>query len=69
MDIINIDNIVSFFIGLVVVMIFIKLFESQCIVIIGGPINKLNQTIIKDKQNVCNKLSLVKTPCTMCTNI
>ena len=63
------DKILSFFIGIVIVFIFINLFESQCIVVIGPPINNLNKTIIKNKQkNTCSKLNLIKTPC-LCRNI
>lgn len=53
------DIIISFFLGIVVVAIFIKLFEPQCIVIKGYLVDKLSQTIIK-RHNICQELNLNK---------
>lgn len=56
------DKILSFFLGIVVVTIFFKMFDTPCIVIKGPHPSKLPNVIMTGKYG-CHKLKLKKSSC------
>lgn len=60
------DIVMSFFLGVVAVMIFYKMFERQCVIVKGPKPNTSKKSILKNKSgNVCHSINLEQTSCNL----